>query len=368
MGRELFLLVCVDGHLPVTKKENKHRMASRLFLYSKTKMRIVMLKQLLLIVLCTFTSLAANGQDTYYGNVGDYISLPEPIPPVSTYTVMQMTYSTNSEHLYVVPGTSRVKIVSYFSYKEVVKCEYRMVRQYYVAGRLYEDWQTGTTYYYIECLGSDPNPDPDPDPDPDPGTLNDGDYFQDYTPEGNLMLFIFTHLYGEACAIVVPNKYGGSCIGSANGKVTIPTKAKGYPVRRISNAAFYQLSDMTELIIPSSVTSIDTYAILSCSGLKSITCQCETPPTSLSSDGNIFDYGVFYNTTLYVPKGCKSKYSSAKGWEKFKTIKEIGEESAVDDVVISNVSTQGIYSLSGQRLDAPRKGINIIGGRKVIVK
>lgn len=343
-------------------------MVSRLFLFPKTKMRIVMLKQLLLIVLCTFTSLAANGQDTYYGNVGDYISLPEPIPPVSTYTVMQMTYSTNSEHLYVVPGTSRVKIVSYFSYKEVVKCEYRMVRQYYVAGRLYEDWQTGTTYYYIECLGSDPNPDPDPDPDPDPGTLNDGDYFQDYTPEGNLMLFIFTHLYGEACAIVVPNKYGGSCIGSANGKVTIPTKAKGYPVRRISNAAFYQLSDMTELIIPSSVTSIDTYAILSCSGLKSITCQCETPPTSLSSDGNIFDYGVFYNTTLFVPKGCKSKYSSAKGWEKFKTIKEIGEESAVDDVVISNVSTQGIYSLSGQRLDAPRKGINIIGGRKVIVK
>ena len=45
-----------------------------------------------------------------------------------------------------------------------------------------------------------------------------------------------------------------------------------------------------------------------------------------------------------------------------------GEESAVSDVVISNVSTQGIYSLSGQRLDAPRKGINIIGGRKVIVK
>lgn len=260
--------------------------------------------------------LSVNAQETFSGYVGDYISLPEPTPPSSAYTVMQSVYSTNSEHLYVASGTSRVKIVSYFSYEEVVKCEYSMVRQYYVADRLYEDWKTGTQYYYIRCLGSDPNPDPDPDPTPDPDH-KDNDYFQDNTPEGKLMLFIFAHLYGEACAIVVPNKYGGSCIGSAKGKVTIPSTAKGYPVRRINNAAFRNLTDMTELIIPSSVKSIDVYSVISCSGLNSITCLNETPPTALDNNGDICDYGVFYNTTLYVPKGCKSKYSSAKGWEKF---------------------------------------------------
>lgn len=298
-----------------------------------------MTRRLLSFLICVFAVLSIAAQNTYYGNVGETITLPEPTPPSSAYTVMQMVYSTTSEHLYVAPGTSSVKILSYFSYKEVVKCDYRMVRQYTTYDsdgkpHMWEDWQNGTQYYYISCLGSDPNPDPDPDPDPDPGNLSDGDYFQDYTPEGHYMLFIFTHLYGEACAIVVPNKYGGSCVGAAKGKVTIPSTAKGYPVRRIANAAFYKLSDLTELVIPSSVKSLDSYAAISCSGLKTITCMGDTPPTSLSSDGSIFDYGIFFNSILYVPKGCKSKYSSAKGWENFKTIREIGEEESVDPISI----------------------------------
>ena len=38
------------------------------------------------------------------------------------------------------------------------------------------------------------------------------------------------------------------------------------------------------------------------------------------------------------------------------------------NVNLDNQSDGAIYNLQGQRLNAPRKGINIINGRKVIVK
>ena len=50
MGCELFLLVYVDGHLPVTRLENKHRMVSRLFLFSNNfymKLRLLLILSLL---------------------------------------------------------------------------------------------------------------------------------------------------------------------------------------------------------------------------------------------------------------------------------------------------------------------------------
>ena len=47
-----------------------------------------------------------------------------------------------------------------------------------------------------------------------------------------------------------------------------------------------------------------------------------------------------------------------------------GETTSIRTINV-NLETQNdgaIYNLQGQRLNAPRKGINIINGRKVIVK
>jgi hypothetical protein len=38
------------------------------------------------------------------------------------------------------------------------------------------------------------------------------------------------------------------------------------------------------------------------------------------------------------------------------------------NVSIENEDDARIYNLSGQRLSAPQKGINIINGRKVVIK
>ena len=46
----------------------------------------------------------------------------------------------------------------------------------------------------------------------------------------------------------------------------------------------------------------------------------------------------------------------------------LGERSGISTVAASQPSGDAVFSLSGQRLDKPRKGLNIIGGKKVMVK
>ncbi len=44
------------------------------------------------------------------------------------------------------------------------------------------------------------------------------------------------------------------------------------------------------------------------------------------------------------------------------------EPSGIKLIETNNANKVNIYNLRGQRLTAPQKGINIIGGRKVVVK
>jgi hypothetical protein len=44
------------------------------------------------------------------------------------------------------------------------------------------------------------------------------------------------------------------------------------------------------------------------------------------------------------------------------------DATAISDISYKPKEMQGIYNLTGQRLNKPKKGINIIGGRKVIAK
>ncbi|MCR4958379.1 MAG: hypothetical protein K6B13_07225, partial [Prevotella sp.] len=43
-------------------------------------------------------------------------------------------------------------------------------------------------------------------------------------------------------------------------------------------------------------------------------------------------------------------------------------DDGIDDIVSSYKGNAPVFSLSGQRLTAPRKGVNIVDGRKVVVK
>ena len=74
-----------------------------------------------------------------------------------------------------------------------------------------------------------------------------------------------------------------------------------------------------------------------------------------------FSNRTYIDVTLYVPKGTKALYESTDGWRQFFNIQEgdptTGIVSTKDDVNKVEVSR---YDIKGQRLNAPRKGINIV--------
>ena len=96
-------------------------------------------KELLLVLLLITLPIVANAQ-YYSGKVGETISLPNPSTPAGYNGILESRYSSSSKYLSVYSGTSSVKILSYFTGSETVRCDYTCYREVYSAGRLY--------YYY----------------------------------------------------------------------------------------------------------------------------------------------------------------------------------------------------------------------------
>ena len=70
---------------------------------------------------------------------------------------------------------------------------------------------------------------------------------------------------------------------------------------------------------------------------------------------------------MYVPQGSKSAYAAADYWKEFKEIVEI-DPSGIDQIMSNGQNNAKIFTLDGKRISKPQKGINIIDGKKVVVK
>ena len=101
---------------------------------------------LLMMILLLPTTAKAQSFTSCVG--GNPIYLPNPNVP-SPYTLMWAQYSYAGSELYVV--NNKVTIEKYFVGTIYVECYYKCVRQYTVAGHVYEDHQTNTTYFGIKC-------------------------------------------------------------------------------------------------------------------------------------------------------------------------------------------------------------------------
>ena len=168
--------------------------------------------------------------------------------------------------------------------------------------------------------------------------------------------------------VTIPNSVttiGDMAFAGCSGltSVTIPNSVKS-----IGECAFAGLG-ITAINIPNSVTTIGDYAFAGCSGLTSVTIPnsvksignetfTECPAlTSVISEmikpctisDNCFDNDVFYNSTLYVPKGTKETYKSMDYWNKFINIEE-GVPSEIGKLLSSTLIIQtndGFISVSG---------------------
>ena len=120
----------------------------------------------------------------------------------------------------------------------------------------------------------------------------------------------------------------------------------------------YYLNDkkITSVAIPSTITKLGEYAFQNCRDLTSVYVSWQFP----ISTGSAF-YGVdISKCTLYVPQGTEQDYWLADVWGDFGNIVEY-DPTGIDRVTTSNDTKElSRYSVNGQRLSAPAKGLNIV--------
>ena len=201
---------------------------------------------------------------------------------------------------------------------------------------------------------------------------------------------------GTELEVTCQGDYYGRYLNEYKGNVVIPEKVtymnRTRKVTTIGEAAFRECSGLTSVTIPNSVTSIGHYAFGGCSGLTSVTIGSGVTsigfhafdgvdiPTVISLIENPFtiygktsDYryrtfsqNTFKNATLYVPKGTIDKYKATEGWKDFLFIEE-GNPTGIKTIENTQIKNK-FYDLNGVRLSEPKKGINIINGKKVVIK
>ena len=202
--------------------------------------------------------------------------------------------------------------------------------------------------------------------------------------------FAFYGCYGLT-SVTIPNSVtsiGNYAFCGCSGltSITIPNS-----VTSIGECAFGGCFGLTSITIGNSVTSIGSGAFSGCSGLTSITIGNSvtsigdgafdgvdlTTVVSLienpfvivgkSSSYRAFSENTFDNATLYVPVGTIDNYKATDGWKDFAYIVE-GTPTGIKVIENTQNKNATVYDLNGVRQSEPQKGINILNGKKVVVK
>ena len=133
---------------------------------------------------------------------------------------------------------------------------------------------------------------------------------------------------------------------------------KGHPYIGGGCGIKYYLNDkeITSIVVPSSVTTLGKYAFQRCSNLLSVYVSWPTPISAYKT----FSETNLGKCTLYVPQGTEQDYWLADVWGDFGKIVEY-DPTGIDRVTTSTDAKElSRYSVNGQRLSAPAKGLNIV--------
>ena len=150
-------------------------------------------------------------------------------------------------------------------------------------------------------------------------------------------------------------------------------------ITSIGEYAFSGCSGLTSLTLPAGITSIDKYAFSGCSGLTSLTLPAgitwigESAFSYCSGLTSIYEYAekvprigryafegcASRKCTLYVPKGTYDDYRLS-GFGDFENIVEFDATGIDKTTTSTDVEEVSRYSVNGQRLVGPTKGLNIV--------
>ena len=164
--------------------------------------------------------------------------------------------------------------------------------------------------------------------------------FDDCKPE-NLSLYIPASIKKIGLYTFKSNKFTSISVASGNEVFESPsgsnaiiekatkTLAIGCPATvipegtlAIKEASFYDVNNLSSIVIPASVKNI--YKMAFCfTGLTQLTCKASTPPTL---EGSSVFYSVAKDIPVYVPKASVEAYKVAAGWDYFTNYIGIGEE------------------------------------------
>ena len=125
----------------------------------------------------------------------------------------------------------------------------------------------------------------------------------------------------------------------------------------IGSYAFRDCSGLTSLTLPAGITSIGFGAFGGCSGLTSIYVYAEKVP-KIGSD--VFVGCDAKKCTLYVPMETRDDYWLSSFGDYFENIVEFDVTGIDKTTTSTDVEEVARYSVNGQRLSAPTKGLNIV--------
>lgn len=112
--------------------------------------------------------------------------------------------------------------------------------------------------------------------------------------------------------VSVPSAIAKKAIDVPEGVTTLGTQS----VREV---------ELTRISLPSTLTSIRSFAFGDVYSLKKVTCKAVNPPTGgdIANGDYVFEDDVVNNATLYVPKASITKYRNNAIWGRFREIKDL---------------------------------------------
>lgn len=145
----------------------------------------------------------------------------------------------------------------------------------------------------------------------------------------------------------IPNNEFYGCTGLKNVWI-------GNRVSNIGNWAFSDCFSLDYFEFGNKMENIGKEAFSDCTNVTKIISHANIPPIC---DTQALDDINKWNCTLYVPNGAVAAYQAAAQWKEFFFVEvDTGIPQALGD----SLSFTNYYSLDGQRIEEPRKGVNIV--------